>query len=127
MRRVGTLVHVAWFACALSVLAVEAPPKVAVHLEIRDELTGSGLTVSVKRNVKAGTNAVDFMKEAVAMEYRRYPGVGIFVTSLGGVEAPDGTFWALSIDGERATKGIADLDIEQPVHIRWDLVPKEEQ
>ena len=83
--------------------------------------------MSIKRNVKAGTNAVDFMKQVVAMEYRRYPGVGIFVTSLGGVEAPDDAFWALSIDGEQATRGIADLDIEQPVHIRWDLVPKVEQ
>ena len=66
------------------------------------------------------------MEDVVAMEYRRYPGVGVFVTSLCGVDAPDGAFWALSVDGERATKGISDLTIDEPIRIRWDLVQLEE-
>ena len=119
-RRVWTLVHAAWLAVALSAFADEAP-RVAVHLEIRDELTGSDLDVSIRRQVATGTDAVDFMDEVVEVEYRRYPGVGVFVTSLCGIAAPKGAFWALSIDGERATKGISELSIERPVRIRWDL------
>ena len=119
-RRAWTLVHAAWLAFVLSALADEAP-RVAVHLEIRDELTGSDLDVSIRRQVATGTDAVDFMDEVVEVEYRRYPGVGVFVTSLCGIAAPKGAFWALSIDGKRAKKGISELSIEGPVRIRWDL------
>ena len=66
------------------------------------------------------------MDEVVDMEVRRYPGVGVFVTTLCGVAAPKGTFWALSIDGERATTGVSDLTIKEPIHIRWALVRLEE-
>ena len=125
-RRVWALVHAAWLAFALSTLADEAP-RVAVHLEIRDELTGSDLDVSIRRQVATGTDALDFMDAVVEVEYRRYPGVGVFVTSLCGIAAPKGAFWALSIDGERAEKGISEVDIERPVRIRWDLVELGEQ
>ena len=119
-RRAWAFVHAAWLAFALSALA-EQTPRVAVHLEIRDELTGSDLDVSIRRQVAAGTEADDFMDEVVEVEYRRYPGVGVFVTGLCGVAAPKGTFWALSIDGKRAEKGISELRIERPVRIRWEL------
>ena len=120
-RRIWTPVHAVWLAFALAALADEAP-RVAVHLEIRDELTGSDLDVSIRRQAATGTDAVDFMDEVVEVEYRRYPGVGVFVTSLCGIAAPKDAFWALSIDGERAEKGISELSIERPVRIRWDLV-----
>ena len=120
-RRIRTLVHATWVAVALSGFAGEAP-RVAVHLEIRDELTDSGLDVSIRRQAATGTDAFDFMDEVVEVAYRRYPGVGVFVTGLCGIAAPKGAFWALSIDGERAKKGISELRIERPVRIRWDLV-----
>ena len=91
-------------------------------MEVRDGLTGSDLAASVRREVEAGTAALEFMEDVVAFEYRRYPGVGVFVTGLCGVTAPRGTFWALSVNGRRAEKGISDLRIEEPVRIRWDLV-----
>lgn len=116
----------AWIALAPTAFAEEAP-KHAVHLEIHDGLTGSGLAVSIHRDAESGSKALDFMEDVVGMEYRRYPGVGVFVTSLCGVEAPDGAFWALSVDGERVTKGISDLHIKKPVSIRWDLVELEEE
>ncbi len=125
--RAWTLVHALWLACALSVLAAEATAQLAVHLDIRDELTDSGLAVSIRRNAPAGTSALAFMEDVVAMEYRRYPGVGVFVTSLCGVAAPDGAFWALTVNSVRAGIGISDLTIEEPVHIRWDLVAKKQQ
>ncbi len=112
--------------CAAA-LAEETTRQVAVHVEIRDELTGSDLEVSIRRNVAAGTEAIDLLGEIVDLEVRRYPGVGVFVKSLCGVTAPQGTFWALSINRERATIGISDLTIEEPVHIRWALVKLEEQ
>ena len=117
----------AWLATCVAVVlachAVAAPAVVSVHLEIRDELTASGLAVSIHRDVAPGTDALKLIESVVAVEYRRFPGAGVFVTSLCGVAAPDGTFWELVIDGERATRGIADLDIEADMHIRWELVP----
>ena len=110
-----------WLVLVLAASADDAP-RHAVHLEIRDELTGSGLAATVLRDVNAGTSALEFMESVVAVEYRRYPGVGVFVTSLCGVPAPKGTFWALSIDGEVATEGISGFTIDRAVHIRWDLV-----
>ena len=124
-RRVWTLVHGAWLLLAFSPVAEEAR-QVAVHLEIRDELTGSDLDVSIRRKATVGTKGIDFMDEVVDIKSRRYPGGGVFVTSLCGVEAPKGAFWALSIDGERAAKGISDLTINEPVRVRWDLVEMEE-
>ena len=115
------LVLAAWLVLALAASAEDAP-QVAVQLEIRDALTGTDLDVSIRRKVAVGTDAVSFIDDAVDMEYRRYPGVGVFVTSLCGVAAPKGAFWALSINGERATKGISELTIKEPVRIRWDLV-----
>jgi len=117
----------AWLATCVAVLlachAAAAPAAVSVHLEIRDELTASGLAVSIRRDVTPGTDALAFIESVVAVEHRSYPGAGVFVTSLCGVAAPDGMFWELTIDGERATRGIADLDIEADMHIRWELVP----
>ena len=112
---------VAWLFLAFASQAA-APARVAVHLEIRDELTGSGLAVSIHRDIAPGTDALAHMESVVTVEYRRYPGVGVFVTALCGVAAPDGMFWALSVDGARSDRGIADLDIEADAHIRWDLV-----
>lgn len=116
----------AWLAiCVAVVLAcyvVAAPAPVSVHLEIRDELTASRLAVSIRRDVMPGTDALKFIEGVVAVDYRSYPGAGVFVTSLCGVAAPDGMFWELMIDGERAMRGIADLDIEADMHIRWELV-----
>lgn len=125
-RRVWTFVHCVWLLLALSAAAEEAR-QVAVSLEIRDELTGSDLKVSISRKTSVGTKGIDFMGEVVDMEFRRYPGVGVFVTSLCGVEAPKGAFWALSINGERAKKAISELSIERPVRIGWDLVEMDSQ
>ena len=123
--RVRYLVPVVWLVWALSSFAGEAP-QVVVNLEIRDELTGTDLDVSIRRKAAQGINGIDFLEEVVDVDYRRYPGTGVFVTSLCGVEAPKGTFWALSINGERATKGISDLTINETTRIRWNLVEQEE-
>ena len=117
----------AWLATCAAVLlachAAAAPEPVSVHLEIRDELTASGLAVSVHRDITPGTDALKFIESVVAVQYRSYPGAGVFVTSLCGVAAPDGMFWELTINGERAKRGIAGLDIKADMHIRWELVP----
>ena len=118
--RAWLLAHVAWLALTLATFAEESAQH-TVHLEIHDEVTGSDLAVSVTRKVTAGTTGLDLMEDVVNVKFRRYPGFGVFVTSLCGITAPRGTFWALSIDGKRAEKGIGDLRIQRPVRIRWDL------
>lgn len=117
----------AWLVICLALVlashAAAGPAPVSVHLEIRDKFTSSALALSIHRDVPPGTDALAFIESLVAVEYRTYPGAGVFVTSICGVAAPEGTFWRLLINGERATRGIADLDIEADTHIRWDLVP----
>ena len=113
---------VAFVALVVAAHAAAEPAPVSVHLEIRDESTSSALAVSIHRDVAPGTDALAFIESVVAVEYRSYPGAGVFVTSLCGVAAPEGMFWRLSINGERAKRGIADLDIEADTHIRWELV-----
>lgn len=117
----------AWLVTCLAVVlashAAAGPALISVHLEIHDELTSSALAVSIHRDVAPGTDALAFIESVVAVEYRSYPGAGVFVTGLCGVAAPEGMFWRLLINGERATRGIADLDIEADTHIRWELVP----
>ena len=121
--RNGRASFAVWLGVALACYAAAAPALVSVHLEVHDELTASGLAVSIHRDIPHGTDALAFVESIVAVDYRRYPGVGVFITSLCGVAAPDGMFWALSVNGERATRGIADLRLEADTHIRWDLVP----
>ena len=112
-----------WIALALAAGAADAPARVVVHLEIHDELTDSGLRVTLRKDAAVGSNALDFLEGAVAVRYRRYPGMGVFVTELCGVAAPAGTFWALSINGEPSMRGIADIDLGADTRIRWELVP----
>ena len=121
--RSGRASFAAWLGVALACYAPAAPATVSVHLEVHDELTASGLAVSIHRDIPQGTDVLAFVESIVAVDYRRYPGVGVFITSLCGVAAPDGMFWALSVNGERATRGLADLHLEADTHIRWDLVP----
>lgn len=109
----------AWLVAAFAAGAAESA--VAVHLEIRDDVTASGLVVSIRREAAQGSTALAFMESVVAIEYKRYPGMGVFVTGLCGVVAPDGTFWALSVNGERATRGIAEVVLDADTHVRWDL------
>ena len=113
----------AWLGVALACYTAAVPALVPVHMEVHDELTASGLAVSIHRDIPPGTDALAFIESVVAVDYRRYPGAGVFITSLCGVAAPDGMFWALSVNGDRATRGIADLRLEADTHIRWDLVP----
>ena len=111
---------VAWLFLALASQAA-TPARVAVHLEIRDDVTASGLAASIRREASHGSTALAFMESVVAVESKRYPGMGVFVTGLCGVAAPDGTFWALSVNGQRATRGIAEVVLDGDTHIRWDL------
>ena len=118
-RQFAKALVAAWLVAAFAAGAAESA--VAVHLEIRDDVTASGLVVSIRRETAQGSTALAFMESVVAIEYKRYPSMGVFVTSLCGVSAPDGMFWALSVNGERSTRGIADVALDADTRIRWDL------
>lgn len=73
-------------------------------------------------NVDVGVDGYAAMQQVVATEVSNYPGVGAFVESIADVRAPRGTFWALSIDGERATMGISEVVVDREMSIEWNLV-----
>lgn len=124
MRKNSHLVRIAlaWWLLVLGVAAGAEDHHVAFHLEIIDPITGSALAVNIERKVERGVSALEAMQALVAVESKSFPGVGAFVRGLCGVTAPDGTFWQLSVNGERSAQGIAEWRVDAPMHIRWELV-----
>lgn len=90
-----------------------------VALEITIEDADSGLEVHVKRTVAAGTSGIDAMRATVAIETKEFEGLGLFVTSLCGVQPAAGKFWSPQVDGEKSQVGIAKIKIEKDTHLRW--------
>jgi hypothetical protein len=55
----------------------------------------NGLALEAKKMVPVGSNAFDVLRDIVTVKYKTFPQLGPMVTSLCGVDAPDGVFWAL--------------------------------
>ncbi len=93
------------------------PAVVAVHIEI---IADSANVLRADVTVPRGTPARDLMNRLFQMEYadRRKS----FVIAIAGFRAEKRKrqYWALSIDGEYARVGIAEIQCNQPLQIRWE-------
>ncbi len=80
------------------------------------------LIFSEARDFNVGTNAFDVMKSLVGenMKYKEYD-FGVMVSSIYGVDAPSTHYWALYVDNNYASKGIADYIVDSPVKFEWRL------
>ena len=82
----------------------------------RDTLTGSDLNLVVARTVADGSNAADVMKSLVTVKDK-----GGLITSIAGVAAPKGYYWALYVNGKYATKGIGGYVVDAGILIDWRM------
>ena len=122
-RSPGRLVAIATLLVASVVAALaHAAERVAVTVQVTDELSGSGLAYSMVTNVDAGVDGLTAMRRVVSTDVDSYAGVGVFVKSIAGVAAPQDAFWALSIDGQRSPVGVSEVVVDRQMSIEWNLV-----
>ncbi len=65
-----------------------------------------------------GSNAFNAIKENVDIEFDEFD-FGVMVNSIAGTPAPEGHYLGLYINGEYASKGIADYTVEENMLIEW--------
>ena len=97
--------------------AVATTPSVVLTLRINDK--ESGLTVEAKKSVPKGSNALQVLRDTVAVKYTTYPKLGAFVTGLCGVDAATGRVWTFSVDTKWSEVGIESLTLERDTVIEW--------
>ncbi|MFH1225064.1 MAG: DUF4430 domain-containing protein [Candidatus Diapherotrites archaeon] len=68
----------------------------------------------------AGTNAFDAMKQMFEVEYKEYA-FGAMVTSINGISAGEGEYWALYSDGNYAMQGISSYVLDKDASFEWRL------
>lgn len=90
---------------------------VVLTLKIADKQ--SGLNLEAKRSVPKGSNAFEVLQEIVGVKYKRFPELGAFVTSLCGVDAPEGMVWTFNVDSKWSQQGIANVTLDQDTLIEW--------
>ena len=91
----------------------------AVVLKLKISDRHSGLILDAKRSVPRGANAFQILQEIVAVKYKTYPDLGVFVTGLCGIDAPEGKVWTFKVDSKWSTVGIGRLTLERDVMIEW--------
>ena len=97
--------------------ATSARHDVILTLKIADGQ--SGLTLEAKRPVPKGSNALQVLQDTVLVKYKTYPNLGAFVTSLCGIDPPEGFVWTFTVDKEWSAVGIGNLTLERDTVIEW--------
>jgi hypothetical protein len=126
-----TLVYAALALTWPSAAAEQEKPrsgKVAITLTLKISDKPSGLTLEAKKLIPSGSNAFDVLRDIVKVKYKTFPKLGPLVTSLCGIDAPDGGFWALSIDGKYSHDGgIASITLDKDTCVEWTTKPPPEK
>lgn len=65
----------------------------------------------------AGATATD----AINVQWKTYPGLGVFVTAINGIAGSDSAYWELSLNGKSAGVGAQDLPVAAGDVIGWTL------
>ena len=123
-----TLAHALLFLVAGCVSSESAGPKteaagtprdaVTLHLEVEDELTGSGLAVREDVVVPRGTVALEAMRTVIEV-HRSEAG---WVEVIGGVRPdPASYYWTLYVDGEYSQVGIESLVLDDDTAVLWKV------
>ena len=83
---------------------------VQLTLSITD--ASSGFNLKAEKQVAQGVNALEAVRQIVALRYTTHPELGPFVTELAGVSPPGGCCWLLYKDGEWSNLGIAGITLQ---------------
>ncbi len=81
----------------------------------------SGLALAATKAVPLGSNALQVLQETIVVRYKTYPELGAFVTSLCGIDAPEGKVWTFTVDGKWSSVGIGKVTLERDTVIEWAM------
>jgi hypothetical protein len=98
---------------------VAAKHDVVLTLKISDG--PSGLALTATKTVPAGSNALQTLQDTIMVRFKTYPELGAFVTSLCGVEPPEGKVWTFTVDEKWSNLGIGKVTLERDTVIEWAM------
>jgi len=67
-----------------------------------------------------GANAFEIMKNNFDLKFTEYE-FGVFIEEINGIKPSESEYWALYINDESASKGIADYTINEDMGINWKI------
>jgi hypothetical protein len=108
-----------------------SPKAVGVTATLTLYDAGGHAFLTAKKKVTRKTNAFDFLRGTLAVDFttfppdltakKPFPG-GPFVNTLAGVPPDSGTYWALYVDGKYSCVGIGSITIEaNDITIEWKM------
>ena len=98
---------------------VDAKHSVVLTLKISD--SPSGLALTATKAVPLGSNALQVLQDTIMVKSKTYPELGAFVTSLCGIDAPEGKVWTFTVDGKWSNLGIGKVTLERDTVIEWAM------
>ncbi len=76
--------------------------------------------------VKNGTTVFEVLNETFDVDYKIYPGMGIFVTSINNVTQNSTHFWIYFVNEKPANVGADSFILTENSNITWKLLSSEE-
>ena len=71
--------------------------------------------------VPLGSNALQVLQDTIMVMYKTYPELGAFITSLCGIDAPEGKVWTFTVDDKWSNLGIGKVTLERDTVIEWAM------
>ena len=99
--------------------SVDIKHSVVLTLKVSDST--NGLTLTATKAVPIGSNALQVLEATIMVKYKTYPELGAFVTSLCGVDAPEGKVWTFTVDDKWSSLGIGKVTLERDTVIEWAM------
>ena len=106
---------------AASDVGASVDTKHSVVLTLRISDTPSGLALTATKTVPLGSNAFQVLQDTVMVKYKTYPELGAFITSLCGIDAPEGKVWTFTVDDKWSSLGIGKVTLERDTVIEWAM------
>ena len=99
--------------------SVDTNHSVRLTLKISD--SPRGLTLTATKAVPLGSNALQVLQDTITVKYKTYPELGAFVTSLCGIDAPEGKVWTFKVDDKWSNQGIGKVTLERDTVVEWAM------
>lgn len=92
------------------------PPDEVPVIEVPAEPESVQSIVAVAQ--EDGVTAFDLLQQSAEINYKMYD-FGFFVNDINGIASSDEYFWALYINGEKATKGADQIELNKGDEMEW--------